>query len=310
MSKERNVFVERIQGSKSEYVIKDNNRIIVGRFIITELDKENRRCNVKFKFYRQEEYELMSEAIDVILVAAFNDSSVYKVNFYCNDRVSLLPFLDQGFTLEGILKDNLCVSGEVVNELILGITRSDYNSQYLNNTYVDISTERIHIRNLTPGDANELLNYYIRNKEHLKNFEPARDMDFYTEKVQKAILNESYGQLIRGTCFDLGIFLDDDLIGKIKISNIVYGVFKNAFIGYSIDEKYQGYGYMTEAVNAILKFAKEDLSLHRIEASVLEDNEKSKSVLKKCGFKEIGLNEKYLFINNKWRNHYTYYKLL
>lgn len=310
MSKEKNVFVELIKGTENEYVIKDKNKIILGRFIILELDKENKRCNIRFKFYRDEDYELMVDSIELILTAAFKNPSVHKVNFYTSDKVWLTPFLDEGFSLEGILKDNIWANGEFSNELILGITRNEYNSMYLNNNFVELYGERLIIRNLTPDDAKELSGYYLKNKDHLQKYEPMRDAEFFTERNQKLILSESYCQLIKGVTFDLGIFKDDKLIGKIKLTNIVYGVFKNAFIGYSIDYENQNKGYMTEAVNLVLDFAKNELGLHRIEASILEDNIKSKSVLEKCGFKQIGLNENYLFINNKWRNHYTYYRLL
>ena len=115
---------------------------------------------------------------------------------------------------------------------------------------------------------------------------------------------------MNGTGIDLGIYLDDKLIGKIKISNIVYGVFKSGIVGYSLDEEYQGNGYMTEALTLVLKYAEEELDLHRLEASVLTDNDRSRSVLIKCGFKEIGINEKYLFINGAWRDHITFYRIL
>ena len=108
---------------------------------------------------------------------------------------------------------------------------------------------------------------------------------------------ESYKQLMNGSSYDFGIYKNDYLIGKIKLSNIVSGVFKSGIIGYSIDKDFQGKGYMKEAVMLVLKYAKEELDLHRIEASVLVDNDRSKGVLIGCGFKEIGLNEKYLFIN-------------
>ena len=54
----------------------------------------------------------------------------------------------------------------------------------------------------------------------------------------------------------------------------------------------------------------EDLDLHRLEASALIDNDRSKAVLIKCGFKQIGINEKYLFINGAWRDHITFYRIL
>ena len=49
-----------------------------------------------------------------------------------------------------------------------------------------------------------------------------------------------------------GYIRSNKLIGKIRISNIVMGVFKNAFIGYSMDEKEQGKGYMKEAVKLVV----------------------------------------------------------
>ena len=78
---------------------------------------------------------------------------------------------------------------------------------------------------------------------------------------------------MNGTGNDLGIYKDNKLIGKAKISNIVYGVFKNGILGYSIDKEYQGKGYMKEAINLVLGYAKDYLDLHRIEASVLTTNE-------------------------------------
>ena len=37
------------------------------------------------------------------------------------------------------------------------------------------------------------------------------------------------------------------------------------------------------------------------------DNIKSRNVLSGCGFKLVGVNEKYLLINGRWKDHATYY---
>jgi ribosomal-protein-alanine N-acetyltransferase len=65
---------------------------------------------------------------------------------------------------------------------------------------------------------------------------------------------------------------------------------------------------MKEALKLVLDYAFEDMELHRIEATTLLDNEKSQRVLVSCGFKEVGISEKYLFINGKWRDHKIFYK--
>jgi len=107
----------------------------------------------------------------------------------------------------------------------------------------------------------------------------------------------------------LGIYKNNKIIGKIRISNIVMGVFKNAFIGYSMDEKEQNKGYMKESVKLAVAYAFKELELHRMEATTLIDNEKSQRVLKNCGFKELGISEKYLYINGEWRDHMVFYKV-
>ena len=103
------------------------------------------------------------------------------------------------------------------------------------------------------------------------------------------------------------IFKDEKFIGKIKLSNIVYGIFKSGILGYSIDKDEQGKGYMKESVKLMMDYAFSECELHRIEASALVDNEKSIGVLKSCGFKILGVNKNYLLINGKWRDHVTYY---
>lgn len=309
MNDNREIHIDLVKGTLSEYMIKDRNNIIIGRFIIIDLDKENKKCNVRFKFYRDKDYDLLIETLKTILRAIFKDINIYKANFIVNENANLKAFLDYGFTLEGILSENLFINGAFLDELSFGINRNEYN-HISRNSFINIVGKNIEIRNFTPDDAEELLDYYIRNKEHLGPYEPARDNSFYTYEVQKDILLESYKQLLNGSSFDMGIYKNNKLIGKAKISNIVYGVFKSGILGYSIDKEEEGKGYMTEAVNLLLKYSKDELDLHRIEASVLVENDKSKSVLLKCGFKEVGINEKYLFINGSWRDHITFSKIL
>ena len=309
MDNQREVNIELIKGTLDDYIVKDKDKIVIGRFTITELDKENKKCNLKLKFYREDNYDLLKITLEAILKAVFKDKNIFKANIVVSENINLRPFLDSGFTLEAIFTDNIFVKGNFYDELSFGINRNEYLNSGRNNI-IELTGENILIRNFTPDDAQELLEYYIKNKDHLKEFEPVRDSGFYTYETQKGILLESYRQLMTGVGSDLGIYKDDKLIGKAKISNIVYGVFKNGILGYSIDKDYEGKGYMKEAINLVLEYAKEYLDLHRVEASVLTSNERSKGVLLACGFEEIGINKKYLYINGRWSDHITFYKIL
>lgn len=294
-------------GNKMEYVIRDKDRINIGRFNIVDLDKINKKCDIKLKFYRNEDQELIKNTLRLLLKAVFKDQHLNKVNIVTSDSIVLSPFLDLGFVLEGIFSENIYNQGEYENEISMGISRVDYNLSERYN-FVKLEAKDFILTLLTPENSNQLLEYYIKNRKHLESFEPVRDESFYTIEVQKNILNDSYRQFLNGTSIDLGIFREDKLIGKLRLSNIVYGVFKSGILGYSIDKDEQGKGYMKEAVNLVLDYAFNELDLHRVEASALVDNERSKHVLLGCGFNELGINKNYLFINGKWRDHITYYK--
>lgn len=302
------VSILKSPSNSNEYIIKDKDKINIGRFIITDLDEENRKCDIKFKFYRVNDQDLLTETLKLVLKAVFNEIRVNKINIFISELIPVSPFLDLGFVLEGIFNENIYSQGNYFSELSMGINRSDYN--YGNRiSLVNIEGKDFNIKLLTPEHAQNLLNYYIRNKKHLEPFEPVRDNSFYTYEVQKNILSDSYRQFLNGTAVDLGIFKDDYLIGKLKLSNIVYGIFKSGILGYSIDKDEQGKGYMKEAVNLVVNYAFQDLDIHRVEASALVDNEPSKHVLIGCGFKELGINKKYLYINGGWKDHITYYKV-
>ncbi len=308
MSSNNNINISLNKGSTNEYLIKDKNNISIGRFSIEELDIINKRCTIDFKFYRENDYKLLRETLELVLMATFKDKNIFKVNIKVSEGINLAPFLDLGFILEGILSDNIFLNGIYKDEFILGINREDY--RYKNCApMIQLKGENIILRNLTPNDAEGLLLYYTKNKKHLEKFEPTRDNEFFTIECQRNLLNESYKQFLNGTSIDLAIIKDDIIIGKVRLSNIVYGVFKSGILGYSIDEDYQGRGYMKEAVNLVVNYAFKDLDLHRVEASVLLENERSKGVLLGTGFKELGINEKYLFINGIWQDHITYYKI-
>lgn len=96
---------------------------------------------------------------------------------------------------------------------------------------------------------------------------------------------------------------DDAIAGIITLSQIFHGSFQNAYLGYGLWGGFDGKGYMTEAVDLILKFAFNDLDLHRVEANVQPHNAPSIRVLERCGFVKEGFSEKYLNIGGLWRDH-------
>jgi ribosomal-protein-alanine N-acetyltransferase len=96
---------------------------------------------------------------------------------------------------------------------------------------------------------------------------------------------------------------DDALLGGCTLSNVRRGVTQCCTLGYWIGERFARQGYMTAAVRALIPFVFRTLGLHRIEAACLVENDASKSLLARTGFRQEGLAHHYLMINGQWADH-------
>ena len=166
-------------------------------------------------------------------------------------------------------------------------------------------TERLHLRILKPGSAREVLNYYKRNYNFLKEWEPKRPRNFYTLTYQKNQLRFEYNLFKKGTHVRFWIFKKEDnkLIGNVGISNIVMGNFKSCYMSYKLDKYEINKGYMTEAVKKVVEIMFNEYNLHRIEVNIVPRNKRSLKVVQKLNFEEEGYSKRYLEINGKWEDH-------
>jgi [ribosomal protein S5]-alanine N-acetyltransferase len=96
---------------------------------------------------------------------------------------------------------------------------------------------------------------------------------------------------------------DNAIAGTITLSQIFYGNFQSAYLGYYLGKSFTGKGYMTEAVRLMLRYAFTALGLHRIEANVQPHNQDSLAVLQRVGFVKEGFSRRYLKIGGRWRDH-------
>jgi ribosomal-protein-alanine N-acetyltransferase len=310
MNKEEKANIKIAPIKENEYIIQDRVGITLGRIFIVEFNHEDKYCCFRIKFHKNDkEYEpALKKALELMINSLFKNKKLYKLNVIADEDIVSGPFIELGFVLEGVLWESIGSNNVRKNEFVFGIDEAVL-SNYNNINILRLQGENIELKILTPDNAEGFLEYYTNNKKYLEPFEPIRSKEFFTLHGQVQDLTENYKQFLNGTSVGFGIYKDRKVIGKIRLSNMVGGVFQNAFVGYSIDEKEQGKGYMKEALNLVLDYAFEDMELHRIEASTLVDNERSQRVLEACGFKEIGISEKYLFINGKWRDHKVFYKV-
>lgn len=109
-----------------------------------------------------------------------------------------------------------------------------------------------------------------------------------------------------GTGYGFGIFVEGRLTGEITLSSIQRGPFQNGFVGYWVDRAMAGLGLAPEATAVVLRFAFEDLALHRIEIAIVPRNRASRRVVEKLKLREEGVALRYLEIDGRWEDHVRY----
>lgn len=99
---------------------------------------------------------------------------------------------------------------------------------------------------------------------------------------------------------------DDSLIGGCTLASVRRGVTQSGTLGYWVGAQHARKGYMTAAVRALLPFGFKTLGLHRLEAACIPENEPSRRLLLKVGFREEGRARSYLQIHGVWHDHILY----
>jgi len=161
------------------------------------------------------------------------------------------------------------------------------------------------IRLSTVNDALALSEYYLKNIEHLKRWEPDKDakfhdLDSWQHRLKQRELEQKEKKSAYFIAFDK---TTSKIIATCNLSEIIYGAFLACYMGYSISEDYQGQGKMKQLCYHVINYAFNDLKLNRIMSNNMPNNIKSEKLLTSLGFEIEGKAKNYLFINGQWQDH-------
>jgi aminoglycoside 6'-N-acetyltransferase len=90
----------------------------------------------------------------------------------------------------------------------------------------------------------------------------------------------------------------DVLIGDVGV--LLHDNLRQAEIGFSLDPRYQGRGYATEAVRAMLGYLFTELKLRRVSAECDARNVPSARLLERAGFRREGLRRQHTWAKGEW----------
>ena len=158
--------------------------------------------------------------------------------------------------------------------------------------FKEIETDRLFLKNISSKDrnflfaqfSNEEVNKYLFDAEPLLDVQDADEIiDFYVQpeprEQHRWILVKKDDGVKIGTC---GFHCWD------KSTNI-------CDIGYDLYPDFEGKGYMSEAMKAILVFARTNMNINRINACIYISNAKSIKIAEKFGFTFNGQMKNELF---------------
>ena len=151
--------------------------------------------------------------------------------------------------------------------------------------FVDLETPRLLLRSIAPEDrdfmfrqfSDESVNRYLFDAEPMKSIEEADELiEFFRQPEPRAqhrwILVRKADGVPMGTC-------GFHCWNREQASSDV---------GYDMQEAYRGQGYMTEAMSAILAFARETMGLRYLMACIYPQNEPSVKLARRLGFLPTG----------------------
>lgn len=171
------------------------------------------------------------------------------------------------------------------------------------------TTKRLILRVLPPYYYQQVLEFYIENKEHFEPWEAEREKKFYTPSFQKALLEAEYNLIIKSKMIRFYAFLKenpDKVVGSVSVTNIQRGAFQSCSIGYKIHKDCCNLGLGKEAVKKVKDIVFYDCKLHRIEALVHPENAPSIALLEALEFKREGLAMGAAKIRGGWQDMYRY----
>lgn len=153
-----------------------------------------------------------------------------------------------------------------------------------------VEAERLYLR---PYDEADGPLYYAagrRNAVHLARFEAGNAVcHLESEAHATRVVLRLRAEYDAGTSLFLGIFdrASDDWAGQVYVST-ANSELPEFTIGYVADVRYEGRGYVSEAVRAVLDVLFVRLAARRVRSDCNEQNERSWRLLERCGFAREG----------------------
>jgi ribosomal-protein-alanine N-acetyltransferase len=159
---------------------------------------------------------------------------------------------------------------------------------------------RVVLRPARPNDCDEFIQLMRSSRPHLRPWIYAPETPGVFDELVRRGRTDEYEFLL--LCLKDG----GAIAGSFHLSQIFRGGFQSAYLGFAAGAPYAGQGLMREGLELTLRHAFTKVRLHRVEANVQPGNDRSKELVKRCGFRLEGFSPRYLKVGGRWRDHERY----
>jgi RimJ/RimL family protein N-acetyltransferase len=157
-----------------------------------------------------------------------------------------------------------------------------------------IETERLFLRAYKAGDGPMYYAAGTRNRDHLAEFESDNVlMHLKNETHAETVVRGLAADWMTGDCFFIGVFEKATCrwCGQLYVEPTSRESLEFT-IGFVADVHCEGKGYISEAVNRVLKMLFEDLGAYLVRSECSENNIRSLRLLERRGFRREGYVQK------------------
>jgi ribosomal-protein-alanine N-acetyltransferase len=160
-----------------------------------------------------------------------------------------------------------------------------------------LETERLILRSLRPEDKEAIYDYasdpevtrYMLFNTHASIADAEAFLEWRAERYAKRQRIE----------FALDLKSSGDLVGLCGLHNF-FRADQHVELGYVLRRKFWGNGYMAEAVREVIRFAFEEMGMHRVQAICFEDNVRSARLMERCGMTYEGMFRDQLIVRGQF----------
>lgn len=173
---------------------------------------------------------------------------------------------------------------------------SDKANNLLFDSFPCLETDRFQLIQINSTHVNNIFDLYSDKKVtkyfDLLAFETLKESEETIHFYEHRYLNNE------GIRWGIAFKESSEIIGTLGFNRIITD--HKAKLGYDLQSKYWGKGYMKEALDAIISYAFEELNIHRIEAEVMQGNIGSERLLSKLNFTKEGILRKWMYWNDQY----------